>query len=41
VTNRVQTDLLASRAGFLGMDASKDRQTETVLVTDGTNIFAI
>ena len=41
VTNRVQTAIYAARTGFLGMDASKDTQTETLLVTDGTNIYAI
>jgi hypothetical protein len=41
VTNRVRTTFLASRTGFLGRDASKSKDTETVLVTDGTNIFAL
>ena len=41
VSNRVQTTMLASRANFLGLDASKSRQTETILMTDGTSIFAI
>ena len=41
VTNRVQARLLASRSGFLGMDASKSKTAETVLVTDGTKIFAL
>jgi hypothetical protein len=41
VTNRVQTAIYAARTGFLGMDASKDKQTETILVSDGTNTYAI
>lgn len=41
VTNRVRTAVFASRSGFLGMDVNKDKHTEAVLVTDGTNIYAI
>jgi len=41
VTNRVQARLLASRSGMFGMDASKSRTAETVLVTDGANIYAL
>jgi hypothetical protein len=41
VSNRVQTQILASRSGIFGMDASKSNTTEMVLVTDGTNIFAL
>jgi hypothetical protein len=41
VTNRVRTALVASRTGFLGLDLSKDKNAETMLVTDGTNIFAL
>jgi hypothetical protein len=41
VTNRVRTALVASRTGFLGVDLSKDKNAETMLVTDGTNIFAV
>ena len=41
VTNRVRTSIFAARTGFLGIDASKNKHTETVLVTDGTNIYAI
>jgi hypothetical protein len=40
-TNRVQARLLASRSGFLGMDASKSNTVETVLVTDGKSIYAL
>ncbi|MBW8863708.1 MAG: hypothetical protein JF609_02075 [Verrucomicrobia bacterium] len=41
VSNRVQTAILAARANFLGIDSSKNRRTETILVSDGTNIYAI
>jgi hypothetical protein len=41
VTNRVQASFLASRTGFLHINSSKDAQASTVLVTDGTNIFAL
>ena len=41
VTNRVQARLLASRSGMFGMDASKSKTAETVLVTDGANIYAL
>jgi hypothetical protein len=41
VTNRVRLDVSASRSGFLGLGVNKDKYTETVLVTDGTNYFAI
>src|ERR1017187_1655820 len=41
VTNRVQARLLASRSGIFGMDASKSKTAETVLVTDGAQIYAL
>jgi hypothetical protein len=41
VTNRVQANFVASRSGFLGSESSKYKQTDTVLVTDGTNTFAL
>ena len=41
VSNRIQTRFLASRSGIFGLDASKSKTAETVLVTDGTNIFAL
>ncbi len=41
VTNRIQVRLTAVRAGMLGGDASKQSETHTVLITDGTNTFAI
>ena len=40
-TNRVQLSIFASRTGFLGLDASKDKTAEAMLATDGTNIFAL
>lgn len=41
VTNRVKTSILAARTGFMSIDHSKSRDTETVLVSDGTNIYAV
>ena len=42
VANRVNTQFTASRPGTFGFDSTeKSRETETVLVTDGTNIFAL
>jgi hypothetical protein len=41
VSNRVETGILAARRGFLGMDAGKKTDTKTILVTDGTNTFAV
>ena len=41
VSNRVLLDIFASRSGFLGLGVHKDRQTETILATDGTNTFAL
>ena len=41
VSNRVQTRFLASRSGLFGMDASKSKTAETVLVTDGAHAFAL
>ena len=41
VANRVQAGFVASRSGIFGMDASKSKTSEIVLVTDGTNIFAL
>jgi hypothetical protein len=39
--NRVEARLTAVRTGAFGGDASRARQTQTVLATDGTNTFAI
>jgi len=41
VSNHVVVDISASRSGFFGIDSNKGRQTETVLVTDETNTFAL
>jgi chemotaxis protein histidine kinase CheA len=41
VTNRVRLDIAASRSGFLGMDVNKDKYAEALLVTDGTNTYAL
>jgi hypothetical protein len=41
VTNRVEARLAASRPGLLGGDSVKQSETRTVLVTDGTNTYAL
>jgi hypothetical protein len=41
VSNRVAAAISASRPGIFGSETSKRRATETVLVTDGTNTFAL
>ncbi|PWU11850.1 MAG: hypothetical protein C5B50_22595 [Verrucomicrobia bacterium] len=41
VTNRVQARFDAFRSTVLGIDSSRRKDTETILVTDGTNIFAL
>jgi len=41
VTNSVDAQFLATRPGFFGGQATKDRLARTVLVTDGTNTFAM
>jgi hypothetical protein len=42
LTNRVKAQFHASRAGALGLGtANRDKDTETVLAMDGTNIFAL
>jgi hypothetical protein len=41
VSNRVQTSFLASRTGLFGVDASKSKTTETVLITDGAKTYAL
>lgn len=41
VTNRVHSHFTAYRPVFLGIDSNKRRDSETVLVTDGTNTFAL
>jgi membrane protein involved in colicin uptake len=41
VSNRVEARINASRSGFFGNESTKRRDTETVLVTDGTNNYAL
>jgi hypothetical protein len=41
VTNRVQAAIWAVRPGFLGMESNQRTETQTVLVTDGTNTVAL
>ena len=41
VTNRVQATIWAVRPGFLGLESNKRTETQTVLVTDGTNTVAL
>ncbi|HVU27934.1 MAG TPA: hypothetical protein VHG71_09390 [Verrucomicrobiae bacterium] len=39
--NQVQASFNAARTGFLGMDASKSKSSQTALATDGKNIYAL
>lgn len=41
VKNRVQTTINAVRSGMFGIDVSKNKTSETVLVTDGANTYAL
>jgi len=41
LTNRVQAAIWAVRPGFLGRESNKRTETQTVLVTDGTNTVAL
>ncbi len=41
VSNRVTASILAERTGWFGSDANRRKLTETILVTDGTNDFAL
>jgi len=41
ITNRVNTDFRADRSGLLGRNISKDTQARTILVTDGTQTYAL
>ncbi|MGA2241919.1 MAG: hypothetical protein ABSH11_07750 [Verrucomicrobiota bacterium] len=41
IKNRVQTSFVASRTGLFGVDLSKNKTTETVLVTDGNKTYAL
>ena len=41
VSNRVDANILASRPGFLGFGGDRPSKTKTVLVLDGTSLFAL
>ena len=41
VSNRVETSMLAARPAFLGFGGDKTKNAQTILVTDGVNIFAL
>ena len=41
VTNRVQATFAGSRPGLFGVESNKRAETQTVLVTDGTNTVAL
>lgn len=41
ITNRVNTDFRADRSGILGRTVSKDTQARTLLVSDGTQTYAL
>lgn len=41
VTNRVPGQFLASRTGLFGLDIHRQPKTEMILVSDGTNTFAL
>ena len=40
-SNRVAADILAERTGLFGRIVSSEKNTETILVTDGKNYFAV
>lgn len=40
-TNRITVHFSGVRPGFFGGNTTKSKQTETILATDGTNIFAV
>jgi len=41
LTNRVRVDISALRKAAFGLDASKHRDTSTILVSNGTNTYAL
>jgi hypothetical protein len=41
LTNRVKADFSASRSGLFSGETTRRNATETILVSDGTNIFAV
>ena len=40
-SNRVSIDFAGTRPGFFGGQTSKDKQTQTIVATDGNNSFAV
>ena len=41
VSNRIEANIVAARSGFLGRNVSDSHSSKTVLVTDGTNTYAL
>jgi hypothetical protein len=41
LTNRLQAAFHGRRPGFLGFDSNRERRTGTILIGDGTNVFAL
>jgi len=41
ISNRVEASFYGVKSGLFGIDTSKDKHTQTVLATDGTNTFAL
>jgi predicted nucleic acid-binding Zn-ribbon protein len=41
VTNAVDVQFTATKPGFFGGESTKDRAAKTILITDGTNTFAM
>ena len=41
ISNRITANIMASRTGFLGGNSSDSKDTKAVLVTDGTNTYAL
>lgn len=41
IANRVQSDFQAIRRGIFGREINREKESKTVLVTDGTNSFAL
>ena len=41
LSNRVEARISAARSGFFGNETGRQKETQTVLVTDGTNTYAL